>query len=87
MKRNNNGISSKTTLRIEKSIMEIDGEKDKVKLANLIKNLTILDIRSLNKYITEIEPGIDFKTIARIRGGGSVETFLRINKNFFWPEL
>jgi len=87
MSRTGNNISSKTTLRLEKSIMEIEGERDKIGLSNTIKNLTILDIRALNKYIAEIEPGIEFKTRARIPGGGSVDTFLRINKNFFWPEL
>ena len=87
MTRNGDEISTKTTLRLERSIMEIDSVRDKMKLSNTIKNLTILDVRSLNKYITELEPGIDFKTVARIPGGGSVDTFLRINKNFFWPDL
>ena len=87
MTRNGGNISSKTTLRLDRGIMEIDSVRDKMKLSNTIKNLTILDIRSLNKYITELEPGIDFKTVARIPGGGSVDTFLRINKNFFWPDL
>jgi hypothetical protein len=87
LSRNNDGISHKTTLRLERSIMDIDGNTDKMKISNLIKNLTIVDIRKLNKYITDIEPGIDFKTIAMTPGGESIETFLRINKNFFWPEL
>ena len=87
MSRSGNDISTKTTLRLEKSIMEIDGMRDKIKLSNIIKNLTIPDIRALNKYITDLEPGIEFKTRARIPGGGSVDTFLRINKNFFWPDL
>ena len=87
MTRNSSNISSKTTLRLDRAIMEIDSVRDKMKLSNTIKNLTILDIRSLNKYISELEPGIDFKTVARIPGGGSVDTFLRINKNFFWPDL
>ena len=87
MERNKNDISSKTTIRLERSIMEVDGEKDKIRISNILKSLPILDIRKLNKYMTEIEPGINFKTTARIQGGDSVTTFLRINKNLFWPDI
>ena len=87
MERNKNEISNKTTLRLERSIMDIDGEKDKIKISNLLKALPIMDIRKLNKYMTEIEPGINFNTTARTQGGESVNTFLRINKNLFWPDI
>jgi len=87
MERNKNEISTKTTLKLERSIMEIEGETDKIKISNTLKSLPILDIRSLNKYIVDIEPGLNFKTTATTLGGESVETFLRINKNIFWPDI
>ena len=87
MDRNKNDVSSKTTLRLERTIMEIDGEKDKIKISNILKALPIMDIRKLNKYVSDIEPGVDFKTTARTQGGESVTCFLRINKNLFWPEF
>lgn len=87
MERNKNEISNRTTLRLERLIMDIDGERDKIKISNLLKALPIMDIRKLNKYISEIEPGVDFKTSARTLGGESVTTFLRINKNLFWPDI
>jgi hypothetical protein len=87
MERNKSDISTKTTIRLERSIMEVDGEKDKIRISNILKALPIMDIRKLNKYMTEIEPGIIFKTTARIQGGDSVTTFLRINKNLFWPDI
>jgi len=87
MERNKNDVSTKTTLRLERSIMEIDGEKDKIKISNILKALPIMDIRKLNKYMSDIEPGIDFKTTARTQGGESVTCFLRINKNLFWPDF
>jgi hypothetical protein len=40
-----------------------------------------------NKYIVDIEPGINFSVTARTQGGESVNTFLRINKNLFWPDI
>lgn len=87
MERNKNDISTKTTLRLERSIMEIDNQKDKIKISNILKALPIMDIRKLNKYMEDIEPGIDFKTTARTQGGESVPCFLRINKNLFWPDI
>jgi len=87
MERNKNDVSTKTTLRLERSIMEKDSEKDKIKISNILKALPIMDIRKLNKYMSDIEPGVDFKTTARTQGGESVTCFLRINKNLFWPEF
>ena len=87
MERNKTDISSKTTLRLERSIMSIDGERDKIKISNVLKTLPLMDIRSLNKYIVDIEPGINFNVTARTHGGESVNTFLRINKNLFWPDI
>lgn len=87
MERSKNEISTKTTLRLERSIMDIDGERDKIKISNILKALPIMDIRNLNKYLLEIEPGINFNVVARTQGGESVNTFLRINKNLFWPDI
>ena len=87
MERNKSEISTKTTLRLERAIMSIDGERDKIKISNILKTLPLVDIRSLNKYISEIEPGINFNVTARTQGGESVNTFLRINKNLFWPDI
>lgn len=87
MKRSVDRISNKVTLRLEKTITEIDGERDKIKISNIIKKLPLIDSRSIRKYIEDNEPGIDFNTTARIQGGESVSTFLRLGKNFLWPEL
>jgi len=87
MSKNNTDISNKMFFRLEKQIQSIDGETDKIKLSNMVKTLTIIDSRSLKKYMSEIEPGIDFETTARIRGGGSAGCFLRFNSSFFFPKL
>jgi len=85
----NNGISSLSTLRLERSIMEIDGERDKLRISHILKSpkVKIIDIRKFNKYLTEIEPGLDLKTTARTSGGESVDCFLRLGKNFWFPEI
>jgi hypothetical protein len=87
MARSKDGVSQKITLRLERQIMEIGGERDKMKLSPIIKKLPLKDSRGLRKYISEIEPGMDFDTVATIQGGVEVPTFLRIGTNFLWPEL
>jgi len=86
-KEKNGNISINTSLTLEKSIMEIDGERDKMKISHILKTLTIIDIRKFNKYVGDVEPGLDLKTKARTVGGESVEVFLRLGKNFWYPEL
>jgi len=87
MKRNNTDISSRILLKLEKQVMSIEGETDKIKISNILKKLKIMDARSLRKYIEELEPGINMSVNARTRGGESVPTFLTFNRSFFWPEL
>jgi hypothetical protein len=86
-KEKNNIISMSSSLRLERSIMEIDGVRDKMKISHTLKTLNLLDIRKFKKYITEIEPGIDFNTTARIHGGESVSCFLRLGRNFWDPKI
>ena len=87
MKRSKDKVSQKITLRLEKSVTEIDGERDKIIISNILKKIPLLDSRSLRKYIEDNEPGIDFNTKARIQGGESVSCFLRFTPNFLWPKL
>jgi|TARA_R110000803_G_scaffold40400_1_gene87064 hypothetical protein len=87
IKRSKNKISNKVVLRLESMVTEIDGDRSKIQISNILKKIPLLDSRKLRKYIDENEPGIDLSTTARIQGGGSVECFLRLGKNFFYPEL
>jgi hypothetical protein len=58
-----------------------------MKISHTIKMLNLIDVRKLNKYITDIEPGIDFKTVARTQGGESIDCFLRMGRSFWYPEI
>lgn len=87
MKRSQDKVSQRITLRLEKCVTEIDGERDKIIISNILKKIPLIDSRTLRKYIEDNEPGIDFNTNARIQGGGSVSCFLRFGPNFLWPKL
>ena len=86
MERNGDEVSHKITLRLERQIMQINDDRDKMKLSSVIKKLTLKDSRALRKYMADLEPGMDFNTDATIQGGVEVATFLRIGPNFLWPE-
>ena len=86
-KRSVDGESNKIMFIMEQQVKSIDGERDKLKISNLLKRMTIIDSRTLRKYIDNMTPGMDFETTARTHGGGSVTTFLRFNTSFFWPEF
>ena len=83
----NNNISTSNSLRLERSIMEVDGIRDKMKISHILKTLKIMDVRKFNKYLREVEPGLDLNVTARTQGGESVDTFLRIGRTFWNPEV
>ena len=87
MKRNNSEISNRFMIALERQVSSIDGENDKIKLSNILKNLKIMDARALRQYISDIEPGLDLNTTARTQGGESIPSFLKFGRSFFWPEL
>jgi hypothetical protein len=86
-KRYKTEVSERLMIKLEKQVTEIDGERDRIKISNILKKLPIMDARRLRKYIQENEPGMDLSVKATIPGGESVDTFLRFSSNFFWPEL
>lgn len=80
-------ISEEKTLTLERMITEIDGERDKMKLSRIIKILPPIETRKFTKYVNSIEPGINTNCMATTPGGESVSTFLRIGRDFFYPEI
>jgi hypothetical protein len=86
-KRYGSDVSERVMIKLEQQVTEINGERDKLNISNILKRLPILDARHLRKYITDNEPGMDLSVKASIPGGESVDTFLRFTRDFFWPEL
>ena len=68
---------------LEQQIVEIDGERDKVKILLQIPKLPLKDSIEFKKYSNNIEPGIDFNITVETPGGESIETFLNIRPDFF----
>ena len=86
-KKSGSNQSNKVVYTLESMVYDIDGETDKFKLSSIIHRLPIMDSRSLREYASSIEPGLDFNVTLRTPGGASVDTFLTIGRQFFWPDI
>lgn len=76
------------TARLMKQIISIDGETDKGKLAQIIRNLPARDSREFRAYADRIAPGIEMKTSFTCPKCEltSKEVDVPISTEFFWPE-
>lgn len=74
------------TNRMEMSIVEINGNRDRDYIRGYIKNMMARDSLMLRRYMLDNEPGLDFEiTIERPEslGGGSFKTFLEWDDSVF----
>lgn len=78
--------SHSVTNRLAASIMSINGVTDRKYIEEYVTYMNVMDSSSLRKYMTENEPGIDFRvTVERPKslGGGSIELFLSLDQYLF----
>lgn len=80
-------VNNLTTYKFERMIVEVNGTRDRSVIRDFVNVMRIGDAKSLDKYIDEIESGIDLNIEVTTPGGGSVATFLPLNLNFFWPNI
>jgi hypothetical protein len=79
-------VNNANTYRLEKMIVEYNGNRDRNDISEISKSLRIGDSKALNKYIESIEPGVDLNITVQTPRGGSIKTFLPLNIKFFWPD-
>lgn len=84
----NNGLKFTHTVtnKLELSIVSVNDITDRNFIKDYVKNMKVKDASSLRKYITENEPGLDFKVKVNkpeSLGGGSMEIFLSIDQYLF----
>lgn len=80
-------VDNTTTYSMEKTIVEVNGDRNKSVIKDFVDSMRILDARELNEYIDSIQSGIDLNITVPTPGGGSIATFLPLNFNFFWPNF
>ena len=80
-------VSNSGLITLERQIMELEGDRDKGKIANFIRTMPLSDARALRKYVNDITPTIDTKIKVPAPSGNMIDTFLPITAEFFFPTL
>lgn len=78
---------SSVTMRLQTAIVEVDGIKDKNKIAQFVRSMPAGDSRALRKYMDDAEPGVEMKSFMTCSScGESSEVRLPLGASFFWPD-
>jgi hypothetical protein len=80
-------IDNSSTYFLEKSIIEVNGSRDRNMIRDFANSIRIIDARELKNYIEKIESGVDLEVTVGTPRGGSISSFLPFNVKFFWPNF
>lgn len=74
-------------MTLEKLIVEVDGERDKILISNFIKKMQIKDANALIKYMDEVTPSIDLNIEIEHpkKHGVIIKQPLEFDVSFFLP--
>lgn len=75
----------RVTWKLMKHIVEINGETDREKIAQMVNNLPIMDSKFIKKFIKENEPSLDLKRVVRAPSGEQVNLEVTFGVEFFRP--
>lgn len=78
-------VKPTVTKRLEKMIVEVEGNKDPMAISQFIMMLPIKDSQSLRRYINENTPGLDKEVELTLPSGKKIQTFFNLNTEFFRP--
>jgi len=78
-------ISPELTTRLKYSIIEVDGESDKLTISNFVDNMLSRDSYSFRQEIAAVSPDINLSQIIEV-GGQSVTVGIPVTVQFFWPD-
>jgi hypothetical protein len=81
----NNMIAPVMTKRLESQIVELNGERDKGKIAQFVNQMPISDSKYLRKYLRECEPKLDLLRTITAPSGEKVAVEVTFGAEFFRP--
>ena len=73
------------TKKLEKQIVELNGDKDRMKISNFVNQMPIGDSKELRKFLRECEPKIDLKRTVIAPSGEKVTFDVTFGVEFFRP--
>lgn len=78
-------VKPTVTKRLEKMIIEVDGERDPMKLSHFIQFLPIKESQRFRKFVSENTPGLDKEVELILPSGKKIQTFFGLDTEFFRP--
>ena len=78
-------IAPNITKRLEKQVVEIDGEKDRAQISSFITQMPISDSKYLRKFLGDSEPKMDLTRIVTAPSGEKVPVEVTFGVEFFRP--
>ena len=78
-------VKPMATKRLEKSIVDMEGETDPMTLSTNIHTLPLKDAQSIKKFLLEVQPGLDVTRTTTAPSGKEVKFTLNFGLNFFRP--
>jgi hypothetical protein len=82
-----NAFSTLMTSRLAAQIQEIDGIRDKGKIAQFVEYMHVKDSAEIRKYIIAHEPGLDLRVEVVAPSGAPFLAAIGITPEFFWPYI
>jgi len=80
------GVDGLVTTRLLQQVISLGGERDRTKLAGIIRNLPARDSRDLRKFVDTISPGVEMKqTLVCEKCNEESEVDVPMGTEFFWP--
>jgi hypothetical protein len=80
-----NMIAPTITKKLEKHIIELDSDRDRMKITNFINQMPISDAKDLRKFISECEPKLDLTRTVTAPSGEKVTFEVIFGVEFFRP--
>ncbi len=75
----------RVTWKLQKQIVEIDGDSDRGKIAMFVDTLPIMDSKYIRTFLRENEPSLDLKRTATAPSGELVSFEITFGVEFFRP--
>jgi len=78
-------VSPMATKKLEKCIVELDGEKDPMNISIAIHTLPLKDAQEIKKFLKEVEPGLEVNRTVKAPSGREVNFNINFGLSFFRP--
>ena len=83
--KNNSQYNEYKSMKLQNVVMSVDGNTDRIYIRNFLRQMPIMDGRALGKFMNDVVPTFDLNIKVQSPGGGTFDTFLRLDSEFWFP--